>query len=93
MKEQPSFAVVYDISDDRERRMVDKVLAGFGFRVQKSVYECCLSRGDKAQLVSMLTKLALNTGSVKIYRIYAGTEALVIGQPMQNPDAEPAYVY
>ncbi len=38
------YAIVYDISDDKERGKVDKILKGFGFRVQKSVYECMLKK-------------------------------------------------
>ncbi|MEY4979435.1 MAG: hypothetical protein RLZZ352_1705 [Pseudomonadota bacterium] len=93
MKEQPLYAVVYDISDDKERRQVDRVLTGFGFRVQKSVFECRLGRGDKAQLVAQLTRLGLKTGSVKLYRVYAGVPSVVIGLPSSSPDDEPAYVY
>ena len=93
MKEQPLHAVVYDITDDKERRKVDRVLTGFGFRVQKSVFECRLGRGDKAQLVGQLTRLQLKTGTVKMYRVYAGVATVVIGQPSSSPDDEPAYVY
>lgn len=34
------FLVCFDISDDRIRYRVVKVLKGFGKRVQKSVFEC-----------------------------------------------------
>jgi len=93
MKEQPLYAVVYDITDDKERRKVDRVLTGYGFRVQKSVFECRLGRGDKAQLMGQLNRLQLRTGSVKMYRVYAGVATVVIGQPSSSPDDEPAYVY
>ncbi|RLC91992.1 MAG: CRISPR-associated endonuclease Cas2 [Chloroflexi bacterium] len=32
--------VCYDIPDDRRRTRVGKTLEGFGYRVQKSVFEC-----------------------------------------------------
>lgn len=41
------YAVVYDISSDKERAKVDRILKGFGFRIQKSVFECRLSRKGK----------------------------------------------
>ena len=93
MKEQPLYAVVYDVSDDKERRHVDRILTGFGFRVQKSVFECRLGRGDKAQLTGKLSDLKLKTGTIKIYRVYAGVASVVIGQPTSSPDDEPAYLY
>lgn len=91
MKEAAEYAICYDVGDDRERGRVDKLLKGYGFRVQKSVFECRLTRAGKAALVAALSKLDLKTGSVKMYRVYAGTEAVVIGQPMQDPDGGHAY--
>jgi CRISPR-associated protein Cas2 len=92
MKEGAEFAIAYDISDDAERRRVDKVLQGFGFRVQKSVFECKLTRADQRAIIAALEALELQTGSVKIYRIYGGAKARVIGQPMVDHDADFAYV-
>ena len=34
--------VSYDISDDKRRRKVCKILEGYGYRVQYSVFECDL---------------------------------------------------
>lgn len=92
MKLAGEYAVAYDVSDDRERYRVDKVLKGFGFRVQKSVFECRLTRGDRRALIEAIERLKLQTGSVKIYRIYGGTEPAVVGLPMTDPDCDFAYV-
>ena len=35
--------VCYDIPDDRRRTSVAKTLEGYGYRVQKSVFECEIS--------------------------------------------------
>lgn len=92
MKQAGEYAVVYDVSNDRERYRVDKVLKGFGFRAQKSVFECRLTRADRRALIVALELLKLKTGSVKMYRVYGGTEPAVIGMPMADPDGEFAYV-
>jgi CRISPR-associated protein Cas2 len=63
------YAVVYDISSERERRHISKILKGFGFRVQKSVFECRLDRRLKTELLSQLEAAAPETGFVKIYRL------------------------
>ncbi|MDW7774376.1 MAG: CRISPR-associated endonuclease Cas2 [Desulfobulbaceae bacterium] len=34
------YIICFDISDDRVRSRVNKVLKGAGYRVQKSVFEC-----------------------------------------------------
>lgn len=91
MKEAAEFAICYDISDNRERARVEKILKGFGFRAQKSVFECRLTRGTKATLVQMLSGLNVQTGSIKFYRIYAGADKLIIGQPAESKDDHFAY--
>lgn len=64
----PLYIVAYDISDNKERAKVDKVLHNFGFRVQKSVYECRLTRAGKKQLLGQLENLALNRGISVVMR-------------------------
>lgn len=73
------YAVVYDITCDRERRRVDKLMKGFGFRIQKSVFECRLDRRGKAELIEQLGKLGLKTGFVKIYRLEYSSKNEVVG--------------
>ena len=89
--EAPLYAVCYDISDDRERRRVDSTLKEFGFRVQKSVFECRFTRADKARVVGMIESLDLKTGHVRFYRVYAGAKRSVLGEPPAEPDAVYAY--
>ena len=83
--EAPLFAVCYDMSDDRERRRVDKCLRGYGFRVQKSVFECRLNGAAHKRLSLQLANLAITSGHVRMYRVYAGGNAPVIGQPPADP--------
>lgn len=73
------YAVVYDISNDRERRHVDKLLKGFGFRAQKSVFECRMDRKAKQDLLDKLTQLDIMTGFVKVYRLEFVSKREVIG--------------
>lgn len=73
------FAVVYDITSDKERRRVDKLLKGFGFRVQKSVFECRLNRKGREDLILKLQRLEIKTGFVKVYRLEFSSKKDVIG--------------
>ena len=84
--EAPLYAVCYDISDDHERGRVAKTLKAFGFRVQKSVFECRLTRADKGRVLATLQRLGLRTGHVRFYRVYGGAERSVIGPPPTGPD-------
>jgi CRISPR-associated protein Cas2 len=49
------YIIAYDISDDRRRTKVHKVLSGFGTWTQYSLFECFLS---KKELVMLKVKLA-----------------------------------
>lgn len=74
------YAVVYDITDDLERARIDKVLKGFGFRVQKSVFECRMDKKTKNELVRRLRDLNIKTGFIKIYRLEFYYKSDIIGE-------------
>jgi len=62
--------VAYDISGDRERRGVEKMLSGFGKRVQKSVFECQFGADDLPWLRSRLAALLSGKGdSIRYYPV------------------------
>ncbi len=93
MRGPADYAVVYDISSDRERTKVDKVLKGFGFRIQKSVFECRLPKRGKEELIGKLERLQIKTGFVKLYRVEYVGGAKTIGEAKGNSiDAGNAYV-
>lgn len=89
----PLYLVVYDISINKERNKIDKLLHGYGFRVQKSVYECRLSRALKKQLIAQLTSLDIKSGHVRFYSVN-GEHTIKLGQPehlSSEEDAEAVY--
>lgn len=93
MKGAADYAVVYDITCNRERGRVDKVLKGYGFRVQKSVFECKLKRGEKDELIRRLKELKIETGFVKVYRLEYSSKRPVIGKaPTGGIDGGSAFV-
>ncbi len=76
-----TYVVAYDISDDRIRDRMAEALAGFGQRVQESVFECQLDPGD----VPALRRVVVETlerpehGNVRIYRVCADCHAASFG--------------
>ena len=86
-REAQLHAICYDISSNSERRRTDKLLKGYGFRRQKSVFECHLSVAQKQHMLRQLELLNLRTGHVCVYRLQAHSEAKVVGlQPPCGPD-------
>jgi CRISPR-associated protein Cas2 len=73
------FIVVYDVADDKERKRLSKILEGYGFRVQKSAFECVLNRYSKSRLIEQIKKLELQTGFVNIYGVRERGSAISIG--------------
>lgn len=62
--------VCYDISDDRRRYRVDKVLSGYGVRVQKSVFECYLGQVERRELEQELRQLIVDEeDSIRLYSL------------------------
>jgi len=87
------YAVVYDITCNRERRHIDRLLKGFGFRVQKSVFECRLNRKARQELVDHLCRMEIKTGFVKIYRLEFSSKREVVGAaPKATCDAGNAFI-
>ena len=65
--------ISYDIRNDRRRRKVAKVLEGFGWRVQYSVFEAHLSTTRLKDLESRLRKAILRReDSIRVYRLCGG---------------------
>jgi len=87
-----SFAVVYDISADRERHRVEHFLQGYGIRVQKSVFECRLTPAQRERLVGGLGSLTLETGFIYVYRLLGDGRPVAIGKAPPPVDADAAFI-
>jgi CRISPR-associated protein Cas2 len=62
--------VAYDISDDKRRTKVHKVLKGFGEWTEFSLFECFLTKKELLQMRAKLDKhLDARTDRVRIYMI------------------------
>jgi len=67
-----TYLVVYDIADDAVRTRVASLLAGYGRRVQESVFEC--EAEDERELEELKTRLSIaladaENGQVRLYRV------------------------
>lgn len=93
MKNVSDYAVIYDISSDKERNKIDNLLQDFGFRVQKSVFECTLDKRGREELIERLEKLEIKTGFVKIYRLeYSWKECTIGEKKKKSIDDDYAYI-
>lgn len=65
------YVISYDISDDKRRRLVAKIMEGYGYRVQYSVFECDLSKTQLRTLKKGLRPLVnkLEMDSIRFYAL------------------------
>jgi len=64
------YVVCYDVSDDRVRNRIAKVLLKYGNRVQYSVFEVMLrSRSELNILIEKLRKVADDNTDIRLYRL------------------------
>jgi CRISPR-associated protein Cas2 len=80
MANQGIYIAAYDVTCDRERDRVAKILEGFGMRLQKSVFECRLTRSGKERLLRRVEELQLDTGYLLLVRTDAAAKRHHVGQ-------------
>ena len=72
--------VIYDISDDKKRRELVKYLQSYGGRVQKSAFECIMTKKLYKSLVKDMKKYVdPKTDSIRIYKLNRDNEILNFG--------------
>jgi len=91
-REVTFYVIAYDISDDRRRTKVHKVLSGFGRWTQYSLFECHLTPRQMVMLREKLDRHLKEEDSVRIYPLCADCMAKVdtVGGP--KPGEEEVYI-
>ena len=82
--------VAYDIVENKRRTKIMKTLKGYGFHVQKSVFECFLNERQLLRLRGIIGGLIdENEDSVRFYRLPEDlsdqVEILGQGEVSKNP--------
>lgn len=74
------YVVCYDICHNRRRYRIDKVLKGWGERVQRSVFEVLLTKNNLEALLAELRPLMdEQEDSIRIYPVTANDKQLCLG--------------
>ena len=59
--------IMYDISDDKKRARVEKLLSSYGVRVNYSVFELDIARSTFKKILAKLHELTSKEDNVRIY--------------------------
>lgn len=83
MRAKKKFVVVaYDISNNRRRRHVVKILEKVGVRINFSVFECMLTNSQLLRLqLDILKKIKLKEDTVVYYPICVDCYTKIVYQP------------
>jgi CRISPR-associated protein Cas2 len=79
------YVIAYDISDDKRRTRVHKILRGFGRWTEFSLFECFLTKKELLQLRARLDKhLDASQDRVRIYTLCAACRSNIdtVGLPL-----------
>ncbi|MCX7946922.1 MAG: CRISPR-associated endonuclease Cas2 [Hydrogenophilus sp.] len=80
--------VAYDISDDRERARIERCIARYGQRFQKSLFACVLDGRRLQRLRADLANLPCSSGFVALAALAAHDEIFTLGASYSGMPAE-----
>ena len=72
MKTGEKILVMYDIHDDRRRTQTAKLLSGYGYRIQESVFICSLGERVLAKMTEQIGRKISEDDDVRIVRMEDG---------------------
>lgn len=82
MRHKHFYVVAYDVSDDKRRTKVVKVLEGLGTRVNLSVFECMLTDTQYRRMCGQLEKIAIrNEDHINVYPLCTECYARILYIP------------
>ena len=71
--------IIYDITDDKHRRNLVKILSSLGLRVQKSAFDALLNKRQYNKLLSKIEKFYRDGDNIRIYKLQEYEEVRVYG--------------
>lgn len=80
--------IIYDITDNRRRRKLDKLLRSYGFRVQKSAFEAIIRKSTYKKLLSVIPDYATEEDSIRVYKIIGKGTVFTFGKKERIPDED-----
>jgi len=84
--------IIYDISDNSRRYRMAKLLKGFGYRVQRSAFECLLSTSKYNKLISNINKLVVEEDLVRVYKLHDNIDIKIWGDIDKIEDEDVIFI-
>ncbi len=78
--------IIYDITENKTRNKLAKMLLGYGFRIQKSAFEAVITRKKYRELLERLPAYTSSVDSIRVYKIIGKGQVVSFGR--QETDEE-----
>ena len=72
--------IIYDITEDKPRIKLSKLLSSYGVRVQKSAFEANLNKKQYEKLIFELDRYVGREDSIRVYKLYDDSEVITYGK-------------
>ena len=72
--------IIYDITEDKPRIKLSKLLSSYGVRVQKSAFEASLNKKQYEKLIFELDRYVGREDSIRVYKMYEDSEVITYGK-------------
>jgi len=93
METRSLYLAAYDVADPRRLRAALELVKGYSTGGQKSVHECFLTEGEKAQLLhNMALVLEEDEDSFLLLRLDPRARVLTLGKAVEPVDAPYFYL-
>ena len=85
--------VIYDIISNKRRIQLSKLLSAFGFRIQRSAFECLLTREKYKLLVERINRYAKAEDLIRVYRLNQNVVTEIYGENSEAENENKAYYF
>lgn len=76
--------IIYDITSNKTRLKLSKLLQGYGFRIQKSAFEAIISKRKYEELLRKLPSYVDTMDSIRVYKIIGKGQVVSFGTSVEK---------
>ena len=85
--------VIYDIISNKRRMQLSKLLSAFGFRIQKSAFECLLTREKYKLLIERISRYVKSEDLIRMYRLNQNVVTEIYGEKSEVENENKTYYF
>ncbi len=80
--------VIYDIISNKRRMILHKLLNAFGHRIQRSAFECVLTKEKCNILLKKIDVFAEKDDLIRVYRLNQNVKKVVYGDRLETENED-----